>query len=58
MLFHDAIADGKLKMGAPPTAEELKEIEALMIPKGLEMYGLRFPEKDSKTPADYMRLSY
>jgi hypothetical protein len=22
------------------------------------MYGLRFPEKDAKTPKDYMRLSY
>ena len=22
------------------------------------MYGLRFPEKDSKTKEDYMRLSY
>ena len=22
------------------------------------MYGLRFPERDSKTPADYVRLSY
>lgn len=22
------------------------------------MYGLRFPEKDSKKPTDYMRLSY
>jgi hypothetical protein len=24
----------------------------------LKLYGLRFPEKDSKTPADYLRLSY
>ncbi len=24
----------------------------------LKLYGLRFPEKDSKTDADYMRLSF
>jgi hypothetical protein len=23
-----------------------------------DLYGLRFPERDSKKPADYMRLSY
>ena len=44
--------------GGPPTAEELKEIEALLTPKPLNLYGLRFPDRDSKTDADYMRLSY
>ena len=29
-----------------------------MLPPKLETYGLRFPERDAKTPADYMRLSY
>ena len=29
-----------------------------MIPEKAELYGLRFPEKDSKTNEDYMRLSY
>jgi hypothetical protein len=29
----------------------------LIEPK-LNLYGLRFPERDSKTPNDYMRLSY
>lgn len=24
----------------------------------LKLYGLRFPEKDAKTEADYMRISY
>lgn len=41
-----------------PTKEELIEIENSLIPPKAQMYGLRFPEKDSKTPADYMRLSY
>ena len=41
-----------------PTKEELIEIEKSLIPPKAQMYGLRFPEKDSKTPADYMRLSY
>ena len=30
----------------------------MLIPKEAETVGLRFPERDSKTPADYMRLSY
>ena len=28
------------------------------MPAQVKMYGLRFPERDSKTDADYMRLSY
>ena len=30
----------------------------MMVPQDLSMYGLRFPDKDSKSDADYMRLSY
>ena len=58
MMYEEALQKGKLRAGGPPTEEELKEIEALLIPKGSEMYGLRFPERDSKSEADYMRLSY
>ena len=48
MLYDEAMKVGKLRMGPPPTAEELAEIEALMIPKDPVMYGLRNP-KDAKT---------
>lgn len=41
-----------------PTPEEIKEIEKSLIEPKAELYGLRFPERDAKTPADYMRLSY
>ena len=44
--------------GGPPTPEEIREMEAMLVPKPINMYGLRFPEKDSKTERDYMRLSY
>ena len=58
MLFHEALENGRLKAGGPPTAEELLEIEASLLPPKLQTYGLRFPERDAKTPADYMRLSF
>ena len=58
MLFQEAMAQGKLRAGGPPSQEELAEIEALLVPKDAVMYGMRFPERDSKTDADYMRLSY
>ena len=57
-MFDEAMKSGKLRAGGPPTAEELKEIEAMLVPKDLEMFGLRFPERDAKTDKDYMRLSY
>ena len=57
MLYDEAMKVGKLRMGPPPTAEELAEIEALMVPKDPVMYGLRNP-KDAKTPADYLRLGF
>ena len=41
-----------------PTPEELAQIEKSLIEPKAEMFGLRFPERDAKTPADYMRLSY
>ena len=58
MLFEEALAKGKLRAGGPPSPEELKEIEAMLVPKDPVMYGLRFPEKHSKSAEDYMRLSY
>ena len=56
--MNEAISAGKLRVGGPPTAAELAEMEALLVPREAVMYGLRFPERDSKTNADYMRLSY
>ena len=56
--FDEALAQGKMRAGGPPTAEELKEMEEMMVPKDYQMYGLRFPERDARTPADYLRVSY
>ena len=33
----------------PPTDEELKEIQQLLIPKDFDCFNLRHPEKDAKT---------
>ena len=33
-------------------------MEELLIPKPLQLYGLRFPEKHAKTKEDYMRISF
>ena len=54
----EAIATGKLRVGGPPTAEELAEMEKALIPEPLDFMGLRFPERDAKTDADYMRMSF
>ena len=58
MLFQEALDNGKLKAGGPPTAEELLEIQQALLPPKLKLYGLRFPEKDAGTERDYMRLSF
>ena len=58
MLFEEAMQAGNLKKGGPPSAEELKQIEELMLPKQLELLSLRNPERDGKTDADYLRLSF
>ena len=56
--MNEAIENGRLREGGPPTAEELAELQAMLIPPKLNMYGLRFPDRDAKTDADYMRLSF
>ena len=33
-------------------------MEKALIPKKLDFMGLRFPERDAKTDADYMRMSF
>jgi hypothetical protein len=58
LLLAEAIQEGKLRAGGPPTPEELAEIQASLLPKPVEMYGLRFPERDAKTDADYLRISF
>jgi len=52
------LRSGSRRKGGPPTPEELAEIEALLVPPQLELMGLRFPDRDSKTDADYIRLSF
>ena len=58
MLYSEALESGKLRFGAAPTPEELLEIEQMLIPKPIQLYGLRNPERDGKTERDYMRLSW
>ena len=58
MLLEEAIEVGKMRVGGPPTAEELEEIRNLMIPAQIQHIGLRNPERDSKTDADFLRLSF
>lgn len=56
--YAEALQKGLIKEGPKPTAEEIKAIEAALIEPKAKVYGLRYPERDSKTPADYMRISY
>mmetsp|Transcript_24616 Transcript_24616/g.24211 ORF Transcript_24616/g.24211 Transcript_24616/m.24211 type:complete len:118 (-) Transcript_24616:39-392(-) len=58
MNYSEAVKQGYLREGPPPTPEEIAEIEKNLIEPKLNMYGLRFPEKDAKTEADYMRVSF
>ena len=58
MLFAEALDNGRLRAGGPPSEEELREIQASLLPPKLDMFGLRYPERDAKTKADHMRLSY
>lgn len=52
--FNESLEKGFMKM-EKRRPDEVQRI--LETPKPV-MYGLRFPEKDAKTEADYMRLSY
>ena len=52
--FDQALEKGYMKM-EKRRIDEVKEI--MKEPKAM-LYGLRFPEKDAKTDADYMRLSF
>ena len=56
-LFAEAIQEGKLRVGGPPTPEELAEIEASLLPEPVHLYGLNNPA-DAKTKNDYMRISF
>ena len=58
MLLEEALENGRLQAGGPPTAEELLEIQQALLPPKLNLYELRYPEKDAKTAADYMRISF
>ena len=55
--YEEALQKGYLRTTAP-TKEELEQIEKELIPPQAQLFGLRFPERDSKKPADYMRLSF
>jgi large subunit ribosomal protein L20 len=57
MSYQQALEKGFLREKAP-TPQELAEIEKQLIEPKVNLYGLRYPEKDAKTPKDYMRLSY
>ena len=54
--YAEALQKGFLKEGAL-TKEEIEQMEKNLIEPKIEMYGLRFPEKDGNTDRDYMRLS-
>ena len=56
--MEEAIEQGKLRVGGPPSAEELKEIESSLIPPQFKLFDLINPERDAKTDADYMRISF
>ena len=59
MNYASALAKGFIREGPPPTPEEQKLIEASLVEPTIDMYGLRFPERDSKkADVDYMRLSF
>ena len=57
MSYAQALEKGYLRQTVP-TPEEAKEIERQLIEPKAKLYGLRFPEKDAKTPNDYMRITY
>lgn len=58
MNYGEALAQGYIREGPKPTAEEAAAIEKALIEPKANIYGLRFPEKDAKTERDYMRLSF
>ena len=58
MLYEEALESGRMRPGGPPTAEELEEIRKLMIPAQIQHIGLRNPERDAKTDADFLRVSF
>ena len=53
-----AFKSGSLRQGKAPSKEEIAQMEAAMIPKDFVPYKLRYPERDAKTDADYMRISF
>ena len=52
--FDEALSKGLLKM----EKRRPDEVQAVLAEPKATLYGLRFPERDSKTDADYMRLSF
>ena len=52
--FDDALEKGYLKM----EKRRPDEVQAVLAEPKATLYGLRFPERDAKTDADYMRLSF
>jgi len=58
MNYGEALQKGFILEGPPPTPEEQAKIEESLKAKPFDLYGLRFPERDAKTDADYMRLSF
>ena len=53
--YASALEKGLITHGAVPRHDELK---AILSEKPIELYGLRFPEKDAKSDRDYMRISF
>ena len=52
--FDQAIEKGFMKM----EKRRPDEVQAVIDEPKPVLWGLRFPEKDAKTDADYMRLSF
>lgn len=54
--FPDAMSRGLIK----PRSQKPEDIESIIKVDEIQasIYGLRFPERDSKTDADFMRISF
>ena len=44
--------------GSAPTADQLMEMQKIYEEPKVQLYGLRNPERDANTEADYMRISF
>ena len=56
--YHQAMNKNLIWDGAEPSKEKLEEMAKIYEEPKIQMYGLRYPERDAKTDADYMRISF